>query len=89
MRDLGSESEFFIENLQVRIHYTILMIIWTGLAPWEFELPVPGSLSATLLDLGPTGRAARPSRPAPLVRGLMFGIESLGGLGLRAEGVWG
>ena len=32
------EREFFIVNLLVRIHYTIVMIEWTGLAPWEFEL---------------------------------------------------
>ena len=27
------------------------MIRWTGLAPWEFELPFPGSLTSTFLDL--------------------------------------
>ena len=27
-----------------------LMIWWTGLAPWEFELPLPGSLTSTFLD---------------------------------------
>jgi len=30
------EREFFIDNLLVRIHYIIVMIKWTGLAPWEF-----------------------------------------------------
>jgi len=25
-------------SLLVRIHFIILMIRWTGLAPWEFEL---------------------------------------------------
>ena len=29
------EGEFFIDNLQVRIHFIIVMIRWTGLAPWE------------------------------------------------------
>ena len=29
------EREFFIVNLLVRIHYVIVMIRWTGLAPWE------------------------------------------------------
>ena len=34
-----SEREFFIDNLLVRIHFIIVMIRWTGLAPWEFEFP--------------------------------------------------
>jgi len=29
--------EFFIDNLLVRIHFIIVMIWWTGLAPWEFR----------------------------------------------------
>ena len=33
------ERDFFIDNLLVRIHYIIVMIRWTGLAPWEFQLP--------------------------------------------------
>jgi len=37
------EREFFIDNLLVRIHCIIVMIRWTGLAPWEFEFPFPGS----------------------------------------------
>ena len=41
------EREFFIDNLLVRIHFIIVMIRWTGLAPWEFELPFPGSLTST------------------------------------------
>ena len=43
------ESEFFIDNLLVRIHCIIVMIRWTGLAPWEFEFPFPGSLTSTFL----------------------------------------
>jgi len=35
------------------------MIWWTGLAPWEFEIPFPGSLISTFLvglgDLGTYG----------------------------------
>ena len=34
------EREFFIDNLLVRIHFIIVMGRWTGLAPWEFELPL-------------------------------------------------
>jgi len=41
------ERGFFIDNLLVRIHFIIVMISWTGLAPWEFELPFPGSLTST------------------------------------------
>ena len=33
----------------VRIHLIIVMIRWTGLAPWEFEFPFPGSLTSTFL----------------------------------------
>ena len=42
------EREFFMDNLLVRIHFIIVMIWWTGLAPWEFEFPFPGSLTSTL-----------------------------------------
>ena len=42
------EREFFIENLLVRIHLIIVMIRWTGLAPWQFEFPFSGSLISTL-----------------------------------------
>jgi len=47
------EREFFADNLLVQIHCIIGMIRWTGLAPWEFEFPFPGSLISTFL-----GRAA-------------------------------
>ena len=30
------EQGLFIDNLLVRIHFIIVMIRWTGLAPWEF-----------------------------------------------------
>jgi len=44
------ERERLIDNLLVRIHLIIVMIRWTGLAPWEFEFPFPGSLTSTFLD---------------------------------------
>jgi len=47
------EREFFIDNLLVRIHFIIVMIRWTGLAPWEFEFPFPGSLIPTPETLKP------------------------------------
>ena len=43
------ETEFFIDNLLVRVHFIIEMIRWTGLAPWEVEFPFKGSLTSTFL----------------------------------------
>jgi len=44
------KREFFIDNLLDRIHFIIVMIRWTGLAPWEFGFPFPGSLTSTFLS---------------------------------------
>ena len=65
------EKEFITENLQVRISFIIVMIRWTGLAPWDFN-----SLFQVALYL-PAGcrlkairpPRARPWRAAPLQRG--------------------
>ena len=46
-----TERELFIDNLLVRIHFIIVMIRWTGLAPWEIEFPFPGSLTSIFLSL--------------------------------------
>jgi len=46
------EREFFIDNSLVRIHFIIVMIRWTGLAPWELEFPFPGSLRETQMLSG-------------------------------------
>ena len=43
------ERECFIDNLLVRNHFIIVMIRWTGLAPWEFQFLFPGSLTSTFL----------------------------------------
>ena len=43
------EREFFVDILLVRIHCIIAMIRWTGLAPWGFESPFPGSFVSTFL----------------------------------------
>jgi hypothetical protein len=43
------EREFFIDSLLARIHFTIVMIRWTGLAPCEFEYPFTSSLPFTFL----------------------------------------
>jgi len=34
-----AEREFFIDNLLVRIHFIIVMIRWTGLAPEAYPHP--------------------------------------------------
>ena len=39
MKPPKDEREFLIGNLLVRIHFIIVMIRWTGLAPLEFESP--------------------------------------------------
>ena len=44
------ERELFTDNLLVRIHFIIVMVRWSGLAPWQFEFPFPGSLRSTFLD---------------------------------------
>ena len=41
------QRKFCIDNLLVRIHVIIVMIQWTGLAPWELKFPYPGSLTST------------------------------------------
>ena len=35
------------------MHFIMVMIRWTGLAPWEFEFLFPGSLTTTFLGLLP------------------------------------
>ena len=49
-----AKREFFFEILKVRIHVIIVTIRWTGLAPWEFEFPFPGSFTSTFLSRGRT-----------------------------------
>ena len=44
-----TQRVFFIDNLLVRVHFIIVMIRWTGLAPWEFEFPFPGSRTSTFI----------------------------------------
>ena len=49
VRPSPPEREFFLDNPLVRIHFVVVMIRWTGLAPWEFEFPLSGSLTSTFL----------------------------------------
>jgi len=61
-----SLREFFIDNLLVRIHCIIVMIGWTGLAPWETDLAVVLSEHLVRLqDLAVPGlvRLQRPRDP--------------------------
>jgi len=53
------EAEVVARPVLVRIHFIIVMIRWTGLAPWEFELgphPWKKSLLRALFSLPPTRR---------------------------------
>ena len=43
------EREFFMEILLVQIHFIIVMMRWTGFAPWEFEFPFPDSFTSSFL----------------------------------------
>ena len=52
------QREFILDNLLVRIHCIIVMIRWTGLAPWEFEFTFPGRLTSTFLASRSTPSAA-------------------------------
>ena len=86
------ERELFIDNLMVRIHFIIVMM-WTGLAPWEFELPFPGSLTSTLPHLRRRGsrgseRVRNPPRPAPNLSGVWVHRKVQrfrGGLAIKAR----
>jgi hypothetical protein len=66
----GSELDVDLHVvLLVRIHYIIIMIKWTGLAPWEFELAFPSSLTSTSLAASSTWTCAwwprSPKAPTP------------------------
>ena len=61
------QREFCIDNLLDRIHLIIVMIRWTGVAPWEFEFPFPGSLTSTLLFAGPTIAFEEPDPPEAFI----------------------
>ena len=52
LRGTDEEREFRMDNLLVRIHFIIVMIGWTGLAPWEFEFPFPGGITSAFLSQG-------------------------------------
>ena len=55
--ETSAQRKFFIDNLLVRIHLTIQMVWWIGLAPREFQFPFPGSLVPAYL-LGGGGKVS-------------------------------
>jgi len=79
------EREFFLDNLLVRIHFIIVMIRWTGLAPWGFEFPFPGSLASTFTSAywRAGARHSHLPAPGPLASCLSFALP---GLKSRAAG---
>ena len=62
-RGIAVHRESFIDNLLVRIHFIIVMIRRTGLAPWEFEFPFPGSLQVPFAHCWRNIARIRQSRP--------------------------
>ena len=56
------ERQSFIDNLLVRIHCMIVVIRWTGLAPWVLAFPFPGSLASTFLNSRGRFRVRIPDR---------------------------
>jgi len=73
-----SEREFFIDNLLVRIQFIIVMIRWTGLAPWEFEFSFPGS--HTSIFLGGVSRTTRGEKRANFKYGIVRFVLVTGGV---------
>ena len=65
LNSLYREREFFIDNLLIRVHCIIVMIRWTGFAPWEFKFSFPGSFTCTFLE-----------QPVPVVYVLFFGTNT-------------
>jgi len=66
---------FFIDNLLVRIHHIIVMMMWTGLAPWEFEFPFPGSRASTFLVDSARAYTSEIAKNARAVRAVVHGAE--------------
>jgi len=75
-----TEKEFFIDNLLVRIHFIIVMIKWTGLAPWEFT-PARMLSRTNPAVVGRSGRlhvcGLRPARPGRARLGMTNSVHGL------------
>ena len=75
---LCRDSEFFIDNLLVRIHFIIVMIRWTGLAAWEIELRFPSRWARSRHCARRASTAPSPTTPsAPRLRERHFFIDNL------------
>ena len=89
----GEERESFIVIILVRVHFIIVMIRWTGLAPWAFEFSFPGSLTSTFLGAGRTSslefskarQKRAPRITAILSRSAPAGLAGQGWCGRRAQ----
>ena len=75
--EMRLERDFFIDNLLVRVPCIIVMIRWTGLAPWEFGFPFPGSRVSTFLGLVPPVHFAPPLLLAAVVLNLRILVYSV------------
>jgi len=94
-RSAPREREFCIDNLLVRNHFIIVMVRWTGLAPWEFEFPFPGSLTSTFLEgtqaissLAGESPCQLPSLPppcSPTLKNEAVQTSGLGGVGIMGN----
>jgi len=69
------QREFFIDNLLVQIHFSIVLIRWTSLAPWEFEFPFPASLASTFLTRWATSRSSEVNFPDDINVKTLRGID--------------
>ena len=78
-----TEREFFIDNLLVRIHFIIVMISWTGLAPWDFQFSFPDRLTFTFLAQHEDIHLFR-QRRRPLLS-LLGALHALVSLGLGSQ----
>jgi len=70
------------------------MIRWTGLAPWAFEFPFPGSLTSTFLSVLHVGTKSEMNQfesneilKAAHSRYHMGRVVAFQGLGFRVEGL--
>ena len=62
------ERDLFIDNLLVRTYFIIDTIWWSGLAPWEYEFPFPGSLVSASRNPTPCARNPKCQTPRPETR---------------------
>jgi len=72
------KREFCIDNLLVRVHFIVVIIRRTGLAPWEFELPFPGSLTSNILAERDDASKRTLFTRGDWAWGLGFGVWGLG-----------